>query len=420
MGTHARAYALVRSPSWTLAIMAGLAGCHDKGGEISSGQFLAPVSEGADSTTVLADNKTFLTAIRPDSSEEDLQNLRPDSFVLGRPSTHDLQAGSKVERLDEYLIYESRTRSILSATRCGDAPAAGCSNVTLHYDGRGFDEALEGRLGAAISPNVEPVELRSGWILAFDSGNIGIVAFRKESPRDVNGSQVIYRPFETTLSRNFGGGNGLLVSVVVGAEEIANKVKTVSLSHMLEIEAGKVLLFFTSTADVHLLELREEERLLPFDLDLSSDASQCDPQTDELCLPVKLLKGTIKLFPETGNPEGRPFVDDSQVAAAVGTDLPPDIGIFQPLCMDACAEPGGEAPLVCDRALIYEEVTLNFLELRITRSAGEITGGTLQRWTNTGNLLGAIGAANDQTASPPLRFNSGFCNPTSAEVSIFE
>src|SRR5688572_33459030 len=88
MGIHARLPVLTRCLPWMVAA-AWLAGCSDDSERksISSGQFIAPVSEGAGSITVLADNMTFLKSIRPDASDEDLANIRPDSFVVGRLSS---------------------------------------------------------------------------------------------------------------------------------------------------------------------------------------------------------------------------------------------------------------------------------------------------------------------------------------------
>src|SRR5688572_12411557 len=292
MGIHARLPVLTRCLPWMVAA-AWLAGCSDDSERksISSGQFIAPVSEGAGSITVLADNMTFLKSIRPDASDEDLANIRPDSFVVGRLSSHD-DASDRVEEIDEYLIYEAKTRSLLSATRCTGAIAEDCSKVLLHYDGRGLDDALQGRLGASVSDAVKPLKLQNGWIIGFDDGNQGLVAFRKESPRAVAGEQVIYRAFQSAGSKNFGAGNGLLVSTVVGAEELQNKVGNFRVSSMIEIEPNKVLLFFLSDQeDVHLLELSEEEVFLPFDLDLNpEDPTACNPQDEPLCLPVKLLR----------------------------------------------------------------------------------------------------------------------------------
>jgi len=419
MGTHALPVFTRRLPWMLLVAAAGwLAGCsegHKK--EISSGQFLAPVSEGAGSITVLADNMTFLQSIRPDSPPEDLENIRPDSFVVGRLSSHD-EATSKVEEIDEYLIYESKTRSLLSATRCTGSLGPNCSKVLLHYDGRGFDDALEGRLGASVSSVVEPLKLQNGWIIGFDDGNQGIVAFRKEAPRIVAGEQVIYRAFQSTGSKNFGAGNGLLVSQAVGAEELQAKVGNFRISHMVEIEPNKVLVFFLSDLeDVHLLELTEEEVFLPFDLDLNpEDATGCDPQAEPLCLPVKRLKGTIKLFPDPAAPAGRAFLPISQITDATGATTS-DISVFQPFCLTSCA---GDA-LPCDRLLLYEGVTATFLDLTVVRNAGALSGGIVRRWTSAEALAVTIGEANSSPpVNPPYRFNAAYCDPTTGEISIFE
>jgi hypothetical protein len=401
----------------------GVSGCNDSGGsKISSGLFLAPVSRSQPPGTiqVLAENLAFLSAIRPDATPEDLANLKADAFVLGRLSMHD-QATGEVTRLDAYLIYESKTRALLSATLCGTEPAEDCSTVTLHYNGRGFDEAQLAPQGSAVSSKVPSLMLQNGWILSFDSGNRSIIAFRmdKERVAHVGGvpTDVVYRSFGPTSSANFGRGNGLLLSTVASAEELLQDLGTFGVLRFLEVLPGKVLVFF-STGAVHLLELTEVETLLPFDLNLGNpDSFECDPEEVQLCLPVTLLDGQFKLFPE-GAGMG-PLITAADIRAVTGGDSA-NLGTFTPACLTSC---GGDSA-DCGLFLAFDQPSSSFLTLEVLTAGDDVTGAVLEL---AGIILDATSPTPDAPntirlpRSPPYQISGGFCRasvPTS--VLLFE
>jgi hypothetical protein len=396
------------------AAVLGLDGCNDKDdSKISSGLFLAPVSvRGTGGIEVLAPNLTLLSAIRPDSTPEDLANLKADSFVLGRVSIHD-QATGAVTALDSYLVYESKTRSVLSTTLCGTEPAQDCSAVRLHYNGRGLDEAQLGGQGSAISPRVPSIKLENGWILSFDSGSRSIIAFRMDRERlvQVDGipQTVEFRSFGPTSSRNFGRGNGLLVSTVANAEELLQDLGTFGVLRFLEVEPGQVLVFF-ATGAVHLLELSEVETFLPFDLNAGNpDPFECDPEDSDLCLPVKLLDGQFKLFPD-GLGMG-PLITPADIGAITGSDNP-NLGSFTPACLTSCSgsSAGCGLFLAFDQGVVQLEggPSSFFLTLEVLTSGGKVTGVNLQ-------------PAGFITGSPPFTITGGFCRASErSPLLLFE
>lgn len=405
-----------------LAAALGSSSCSsDDDSTISSGLFLAPVSAqsaGGDAIPVLAPSLAFLGAIRPDSTPEDLQNLKADAFVLGRLSIND-QATGTVTPLDSYLVYESKTRSLLSATLCGQQPANDCSRVKLHYNGRGFDEAQLAPQGSAITPKVPSIKLQNGWLLSFDTGNRSIIAFRMDQKRvNVGGvpTDVEFRPFGPTSSRNFGRGNGLLLSTVASAEELLQELGTFGVLRFLEVEPNQVLVFL-STGAVHLLELTEVETFLPFDLNEGNpDPFDCDPEESDLCLPVTLLDGQFKLFPE-GQGLG-PFITPADIRAVTGGESA-NLGTFTPACLTSCS---GDS-VGCGTFLAFDQPSSSFLTLEILTAGEQVTGAELE-------LAGVIVDPGDPEpppnglslpGSPPFQVTGGFCRASlPTPVLLFE
>jgi hypothetical protein len=405
-----------------LALILGSSSCSsDDDSKISSGLFLAPVTAapGVDTIPVMAPSLVFLGAIRPDSTPEDLQNLKADTFVLGRLSEQD-QATGIVAPLDRYLVYESKTRSLLSATLCGEEPKTDCSAVKLHYNGRGFDEAQLAPQGSAISPKVPSIKLQNGWILSFDTGNRSIIAFRMDKKRVVNvdgiPADVEYRPFGPTSSRNFGRGNGLLLSTVASAEELLQDLGTFGVLRFLEVEPNRVLVFF-STGVVHLLELGEVEAFLPFDLNVGNpDSFDCDPEASDLCLPVTLLDGQFKQFPAGQGFEA--FITPAEIRAVTGAESA-NLGTFTPTCLTSCS---GDS-VGCGLFLAFDQPSSSFLTLEILTTGPDVTGATLE-------LVGAILDPTDQEpppnalslpGSPPFEITGGFCRASEpTPILLFE
>src|SRR5438093_5989482 len=154
-------------------ILVGWAGCNSSHHDVSPGLFIAPVTvQSPPSIREISDKVDLLSAISPEKSPNELLQTQADSVVLGRLSTHTSSQGlldDGVELSDRLLIYEGISRSLLSVNLCTDR-AGGCSHdVLLHYDTHGIDEEEGGLVGGGISRDVPTIQLKNGWILAYDS-----------------------------------------------------------------------------------------------------------------------------------------------------------------------------------------------------------------------------------------------------------
>jgi hypothetical protein len=407
-------------------ILAGVlaGGCNESDDEVSSSLFLAPVAAGSKQdkrVTVLAERIDFLRAIRPNATDDELANIPTEPTVIGRPTLHDNASGS-VTLLDEYVVFEGKTRSLLSATRCGDQPSHLCSDVTLHYDNKGFDNAQDAFVGSTISSRVGTFRLQNGWLLAFDALNGNLIAFRKEAPRTVviDGlpREVKYRSSNNPDSKNFGAGNGLVISVVVSGEEFVEQTGFFQVARILELSPTELLVLFSSTRDIYVIELREEEDFVPWDLAQNPrNLFACDPQVaGPTCLPVKFLRGSIKLFPDPANPGStRPLVRESEILAVTG-GAEARLDQFPPVCLSACQDQASASPpSPCDRVLVFDQITASFLSLDLTRTDGKVSSAVVEMTATSQSLVQAL-----EGFGGPYEFPSAFCDSQGTEVFIFE
>ncbi|MBI4601721.1 MAG: hypothetical protein HY721_07155 [Planctomycetes bacterium] len=388
---------------------------------VSPSLFLAPIrDQGAgddNGLTVRAERLDFLLEIKPGTLPSDLVDTPTEPFVLGRMSVRDPATGD-VEEGENLLVYEANSSAVLSVNLCLDPAFARCGKVRLHYDKKGLD-LVEGQ-GGGISTSVTPIKLRNGWILAFDSRSKSIVAFREEKPRTVVGDdgqpqRLEYRsPVDPSGqfnkdSDNFGLGNGVLLSVVVSGEAMAQQLLVPSepiVSRLFEIEKDKILVFFTSavTRAVHLLELSEVEETVSYDLD--------DRTNPAKRFPVKFLRGTFKLFAETlGGKPNQPFLPLSTVSLRITGTAEVSLDTFQPILVPDDVSP---------TALVYDRRTSTFIRVGLAKQGGEIVGSTLGLAVRPELLLGTLaGGATGQLVDPPLDMSGGFYNPSTKKTEIF-
>jgi hypothetical protein len=406
-------------------ILVGWAGCKSGSHSVSSGLFIAPVTvQNSASVRVLANKIDFLQAINPELSPSVIAQFQADCVVLGRLSTHTSSQGlldDGVAITDNLLVYEGVSRSLLSVNVCADTANGNCAHdVVLHYDSRGIDEDEGGLVGGVISRDVPPLQLKNGWILAYDSGSKNLIAFLREPERVVRDAQgnpipglkADFRPFVTKTNKNFGRGNGLLLSVVITGEEMATEIgrdKAPSepiITRMVEIEENKVLLFFSTVREIHLLNLEERDATPDFDV------NTLEPDH----IPVKFLRGSLGAFkppPDLPLP-AEPYLPLTSIAKLTGDD---DVkaDTFQPILLphpDPDPNPGR------DFLLIFEQTTSTFLTLESNKTnvngQEKILGGTARVAVNIlrnlrqGNLTG------------PLDIPGAFIHKNGREVCFME
>ena len=150
----------------------GPSGVDGRGQQGLGGLFLAPITEkpnasGRGAIDVLVDRLDFLRAIRPGVLDSELVDTPAEATVLGRLSSSTPDAHGNPTLTNDLLIYEAKSKSILSVDMCPASGSPTCGVVRLHYKQKGLEEE-QGQLGT-IATGVPPVMLRNGWILAFDS-----------------------------------------------------------------------------------------------------------------------------------------------------------------------------------------------------------------------------------------------------------
>ncbi|MGQ9591095.1 MAG: hypothetical protein ACUVYA_12460 [Planctomycetota bacterium] len=401
----------VRSANLPLVavLLSAVAGCQPDRPAVSV-VLRAPVVQVANSDDyVLAQKLNFLQAIRPGKLPSELASTPADLWILGRLAENDEVSG-RVSETDEILAYENISKSLLSVS----AKTQGA--VRLTYTQAGLDEAESSQGGLAtgghIASAVAPIRLKNGWILAYDGDARSIIAFRKEAPREVdlgNGgaATVRYRTFDaqTTSSKNFGRGNGLVLSLVISGNSLSRQtnLKVVPIvTRFFELEENKVLLFLSGVDAIHLLELREETVEWPWDLE--------DPTNPRLRLPLKFLRGDVRLFTNPDNPAGAkvPFLRFVSVSsltgnASVSLDSAPLFRI-----------PGDGA------SLVFEQETANFLKLSSRVVGGEIVGSEVTFAIRSGTVLAAIQDASGSIPGAGLQFSALFLHPDGGGICMFE
>ena len=406
--------------------------CNSDSRKVSPKLFIAPFTQPPTASSqggiiVRADKLDFLREIRPDLLDSELEDVPATAFVVGRLSSSDTdQATGKSTLSDDLLVFESQSRSLLSVNLCPDASRATCGQVRLNYSKAGLDEAQGG--GGVISSDVKPLQLKNGWLLAFDSSSKNILGFREERPRpvsdDIDGdgteetrlvpyrSPVRANGTVNTDSKNFGRGNGLFLSVVISGEELADQLSLPTepvVSRMVEIEENKILLFFatgTIVRAVHLLEVAEEPVTVDFDLD--------EPLRPSERLEVQQLRGQIHLFPDA-------FLTYRRISETVTGSQDLQIDVFQPVVIPDPSHDDPDPGLV----LAYDSLSSNFFVIGVGRNpAGEILGGTVGNAMRQSDLIDVLqNEAGATSVSLPLVVRSGFSRVNEkgkAEVVFYE
>ena len=356
------------------ALLVSGAGCKKEGkSAVSSGLFLAPIQEPSqEPITVRADKLDFLREIRPRELDADLRLVPTEPSVLGRLSERRVtgvhpvtqQEIDVVTEIDRLLVSEGNSDTVLSVDICRDSGAPDCGEVKLHYSAKGLD--VEGDGTRSLSPSVVPIKLQNGWILAFDSTDKNIVAFRAEAPRQrVSNGAVVDVPYRGgSLGADFGFGNGVVVSVVIRGADMMDQLGTPAepiVTRMFELEPNKLLVFFSTTEDVHLLDLTEEEKVTDFDL--------ADPGHPDKEFNVKFLRGNFRLF---GFPAPVfPFLSSGAISSQITRDAALKLDTFQPLLV-----PDATVPSV-GLALVFDQQTSNFMLMSAQKASGEIVGGSV-------------------------------------------
>lgn len=410
------------APRWLLLLLAGAfcwAGCDTSSGQnkISSSMFLAPIQGTKPSVAVVTSRLDLLRAMKPGVLDSTLANSPTTVFAMDRlSSANELGA---VTLSDDLLVYETQAEGLLSLNMCEDSASADCGRVRLHYDAIGLE--TEQDEFSNISDAVLPVRLENGWILAFDSDSKNIVAFREEEPRTtVDGDgQVIKLGYRVpasvdgvadTKDKNFGRGNGVVLSIVIKGSEIREQLGVPAepiVTRLFEIEPNKLLVFFKSTAvrAIHMLELEEVAEVRSFDLNAPADPDRR--------FPVKVLKGVFKLFPG-------PYLSYMTLQQVTGmVDVVPDV--FQPILIPNAATGAVDSGV----ALIYEQASSTFFRMASARNTvtGEITGGVLSTAIPSSTFFVAIGGdAAGTTLTPPFIPTAAFYHPgkNEREILLFE
>lgn len=390
-------------------LLSAVAGCQPDRPAVSV-VLRAPIVQVANSDDyALAEKLDFLQAIRPGKLPSELASTPADLWILGRLTENDEVSGSVTET-EELLAYENNSKSILSM----NAKTHGL--VRLAYTQAGLDEAESSQGGLAtgghISSAVPPIRLKNGWILAYDADARSIVAFRKEAPREVdlgNGGPALvgYRTFDaqTTSSKNFGRGNGVVLSLVISGNNLSRQtnLRVVPIvTRFFEFEENKVLLFFSGVDAIHMLELREETVDWPWNLE--------DPTNPRLRLPLKFLRGDVRLYTNLENPAGAkvPFLRFPSVSSLTGNTS---------VTLDS-------APLFTipgeGSALVFEQQTSNFLKIANRVVGGEIVGGAVTFAIRSGTVLAAIRDASGSVPTAGLQFSALFLCPGGEGICMFE
>jgi hypothetical protein len=299
-----------------------------------------------------------------------------------------------------------------------------CGSVKLNFNAQGLDDTQSSQgtvtSGSVLSSIVSPIQLKNGWILAYDSGARNVLAFREEAPRTtLTGATVGFRTFEPTdgkANKNFGFGNGLVLSLVISGEDLAEQIRATSepiVTRFVELERDKVLIFFSTVRAIHLLELEEVTTSLAWDLN--------DPENEDTSLPVPLLRGTIKLFPDPAGGLDQPFLTFRTISEELTGDTDVKVDSFQPIIVPTDGA-----------ALVFEQTTSQFIKVGAEKelvddpdNPGEqieaIVGSTAERAILGTKILSVLQeGVGGNVVSPPLDFRTAFYHQVTDEICFLE
>jgi hypothetical protein len=276
------------------------------------------------SVRVLTNRINLLRAISPNALLDQLQGQPANAVPLGKADAETL------------ILFETLQSAILSVDLCPTCTDNNTvSEVDLHFTLSGLQDEIGSAGVQGINLNVPPIELRNGWLLAYETGSRSLLAFRPDP--------VYRRALGQPQSQNFGRGNGLILSVVLRGDAIDAQVgrTNVAVSRLFEFADGKVLVFFAPNTlrEVHLLELDLVQERLDFDLDDPSPASE---------RVVEVLRGSIRRFPvgQPGVPDA-PFLSLSEVQT-VTQSTAVSVDGFQPVTV-----PTDGSSLIFDQASVH-------------------------------------------------------------------
>ncbi len=404
-------------------LLFAFSGCQrDEDRTVSAGSFFGPVVR-SDGISVLADKLSFFRAMQPGKLDSEFTGQTAEVRILGRLSCYDYASGA-TRLTDELLAYEGLSKCLLTVNVCPPSGSTGgCGAVRLCYNQAGMDEAQSAQggvtAGGHLSTAVPPITLKNGWILAYDMDSKNIVALRCEAQRQVDlGAQtsIGYRTFERTdtTSKNFGRGNGLLLSLVISGANLSRQMNISyipTVTRMFEFAENKILLFCAGIDKVYMLELREEAVDWPWDLN--------EPTNARKRLPTIFLRGEILTYPmDPDNPKSPRvphFIESIDVSLLTG-NASVILDKAQPITI-----PGDTS------ALVFEQASSQFFKLserkRINPGSGqeEVLGGKVEFAIRSNTLLAALmEASGGASVSTPLEFGALFPHPKLSGLCMFE
>ncbi len=385
----------------------GVSSCdnNESSSKVAPELFVAPVAEPASSQglRVLLDKFDILAPIDPSLLRSEVLSRQADLRVLAELPDNDL------------LLYEGQSRSVLTMSQC--LSGCGPEPVRLHYSATGLSEA-QGSPQSSISTSVDPVLLRNGWVLAFDSNTRNIVAFKKAPTAAVTNDNGVpidlpFRRASNQISANFGQGNGLFMSIVISGEQLDADLAANVITRMFEIEDNKVVVLFATLPSMHILDLREEMVTVDYDLDITSPS-------DFDRVEVPQLRGRIELFPrDPSNPTSvrdQPFLSFRTISERVTDSQLVNVSDFAPVTLP---DDGS--------ALFFDTETFTFFRVRAIKqfdpSSGTevITGGFPVLAVSNLTLFETLRESAGLTStSGPFTMTRSFFHPTNTELCVME
>ena len=385
--------------------------------QVSSQEFIAPVLK---NIRVLANKLAILKAISPSQLDSVLETEIAEAQPIGKVSDRDL------------VVYENVTGATVSIDLCPDCDTIPVlsSRVTAHWTRENLEEELFDEFGVvSLDPSlsfntpgeqnnqgVTPIELQGatyrGWVLAFETSSGSLLGFQR-SPS--------YRPVPPGLPvpeehPNFGRGNGLLMTVVISGQELEQQIGLANprISRIVEIEDGKLLLFFTTIRAIHLLELDLVERELADSLVPPQGGGPLSTRT------FQVPRGEMRVCdPIDGSDTPRALVDFDFIQDEVTENAAIRLDSFQPLYIppksSSFCENDGNLP-AGGSVLVYDSGSSSFLQFSLA-ATGDTECPTTALVTES---LGPAEVIGSLDTTPPYFMSQGAYAIGCAPVLIFE
>jgi len=376
---NARAVRSLCASAMLIVASSLFSGCDTKTdkGTISASAFGAAQLK-AGGVRALTSKLDLLRTIFPDRVAQVLEDTQADAQPIAKVSA------------DLLALFESRSGSINSVDVCRACSGGGRGQVRLHYTRIGLELELDeaGAVGPVISDDVPAIPLSNGWVLAFEEFSRSIVALQPDAA---------FRPAPANNGNhaNFGRGNGLVLSLVISGLELQRQLGTTSVprvTRMYELRDGRILLFFQEVfRELHVLNVRELEEIVDFDLDEDTAASE---------RPRPMLRGSM--VPPGAGPGTIPdpfLTFDDILSETQGLSL--DIDSFQPVRV-----PSDGSVLIYDTV---RSVFLRLFESGVTGFGSVVVAASSNAVTET--LL---------TPAGPFAMSSAWHHPSRSEILIVE